>query len=128
MCYLAIFSNFRNREQKILPSDIEETNATHIENFMKFLGLKLPYNRLEIEKFINERRSISVKGLLSIQNNLKREKRNESSKKEESHEQSNDNEEEEEEKAKEKEKSVIKKEKRSIENKKNEKPSEIESV
>ena len=80
LCYLAIFSKDSHRGKKILPEDIEETKGENIENFMKFLGFKMPFNRLDIEKFINERRSISMKKLLSIQHGLKKEKRNENNK------------------------------------------------
>ena len=65
-----------NINLKILDKDIEETSAENIEHFFNNIGLKIPFNRLEIEKFINERRSITIKNLLKIQNNLKKENRN----------------------------------------------------
>ena len=84
LCYLSIFSKIRNsqikRKEKIfedLKNNIAEVNGEDIEKFMKILGLKIPYNRLEIEKFINERRSISMKSLLNIQNHLKKGNREE---------------------------------------------------
>ena len=96
LCYLAIFSRFEKKNKKILPKDIEETNGENIENFMKFLGLKLPFNKIDIEKFINERRSITMKNLLGIQNNLKKENKKEIIKNkkienEKEHEQNEDN-------------------------------------
>jgi hypothetical protein len=71
ICYLAIFSNFDNRDRKILPKDIEETNGDNIEKFMKYLKFKIPYNRIEMENFINERRSMTIKSMLSIQHQIK---------------------------------------------------------
>ena len=96
LCYLAIFSRFEKKNKKILPKDIEETNGENIENFMKFLGLKIPFNKIDIEKFINERRSITMKNLLGIQNNLKKENKKEIIKNkkienEKEHEQNEDN-------------------------------------
>ena len=71
ICYLAIFSNFDNRDRKILPKDIEETTGDNIEKFMKIMELKIPYNRIEMENFINERRSMTIKNMLSIQHQIK---------------------------------------------------------
>jgi hypothetical protein len=73
-CQYAIwlfFSNFDNRDRKILPKDIEETNGDNIEKFMKYLKFKIPYNRIEMENFINERRSMTIKSMLSIQHQIK---------------------------------------------------------
>ena len=52
-------------------------NAENVENFMKSLGLKLPFNKLEIEKFINERRGMSAKNLLDIQTKKRKDNLNE---------------------------------------------------
>jgi len=71
LCYLAIFSNMDNRDRKILPQDIEGTTGDNIEKFMKSLEFKLPYNRIELENFINERRSMTIKNILSIQHQIK---------------------------------------------------------
>jgi hypothetical protein len=71
ICYLAIISNFDNRDRKILPKDIEETSGDNIEKFMKYLEFKIPYNRIEMEKFINERRSMTIKNMLTIQHQIK---------------------------------------------------------
>ena len=71
LCYLAIFNKIRNKDKKILPKDIEEINVENIENFMKLLGLKLPYSRIEIEKFINERRNMTYKNLINVQHKMK---------------------------------------------------------
>ena len=64
ICMLAIFSRFTERSRKLLPSDIDSTNGETIEYFFKFLGLKTPYNRLEMENFINDRRALTMKNLL----------------------------------------------------------------
>ena len=71
ICYLAIISNIDNKDRKILPKDIEETSGDNIEKFMKYLEFKIPYNRIEMENFINERRSMTIKNMLTIQHQIK---------------------------------------------------------
>ena len=72
ICYLAIVSRFADKSRKILPSDIDNTNGETIEFFMKFLGLTLPYDKYEFEQHINDRRSMSVKSLLNLQYEMKK--------------------------------------------------------
>ena len=69
--YLSIFSKFTERSRKILPSDIENTNGETIENFIQFLGLKIPFNKLEMENFINDRRAMDFKNLIKLQKEIK---------------------------------------------------------
>ena len=71
LCMLAVFSRFTERSRKLLPSDIDSTNGETIEYFFKFLGLKLPYNRIEMENFINDRRALTMKNLLDLQRKIK---------------------------------------------------------
>ena len=71
LCMLAIFSRFTERSRKILPSDMDSTNGETIEYFFKFLGLKLPYNKLEMENFINDRRALTMKSLLELQRKVR---------------------------------------------------------
>ena len=71
LCMIAIFSRFTERSRKILPSDIDSTNGETIEYFFKFLGLKIPYNRIEMENFINDRRALTMKNLLDLQRKIK---------------------------------------------------------
>ena len=71
ICYLAIFSRFADRARKILPSDIDNTNGETIEYFIKFLGLELPFEKYELEQYINDRRSMTVKNLLNLQRELR---------------------------------------------------------
>ena len=71
LCMLAIFSRFTERSRKILPSDMDSTNGEAIEYFFKFLGLKLPYNKLEMENFINDRRALTMKSLLELQRKVR---------------------------------------------------------
>mgnify|MGYP002626069953 FL=1 len=68
---LAIFSRFTERSRKILPSDLNSTNGETVEYFFKFLGLKIPYNKLEMENFINDRRALTMKNLLDLQRKIK---------------------------------------------------------
>ena len=66
LCYLAIFSRFADRTRKIMPSDIDNLNGETIEYFLKFMGLELPFEKYELEQYINERRSMTVKNLLNF--------------------------------------------------------------
>ena len=68
---LAIFSRFTERSRKILPSDLNSTNGETVEYFFKFLGFKLPFNKLEVENFINDRRALTMKNLLELQRKIK---------------------------------------------------------
>ena len=84
LCYLSVFLKIGNNQMKKkekmfedFQNTIPELKGEDIEKIMNILGLKIPFDRLEIEKFINERRSISMKGLLSIQNHLKKGNREE---------------------------------------------------
>ena len=71
ICYLTIFSKYENKTLKITPLDIEETSEKNIEKFLQNLGLKLPFNKVELEKLINERRSMAMKDILSMQHSKK---------------------------------------------------------
>ena len=71
LCYLSIFSRFADRSRKILPSDIDNTNGETMEYFFKFLGLELPFEKYELEQYINDRRSMTVKSLLNLQRELR---------------------------------------------------------
>ena len=72
LCYLSIFSRFADRSRKILPSDIDNTNGETIEYFLKFLGLDLPFEKYELEQYINDKRSMTVKNLLTLQQELRK--------------------------------------------------------
>ena len=71
LCYLAIFSRFADRARKILPSDIDNTNGETMDYFFKFLGLELPFEKYELEQYINDKRSMTVKNLLNLQRELR---------------------------------------------------------
>ena len=68
---LAIFSRFTGRSRKILPSDLNSTNGETVEYFFAFLGFKVPFNKLEMENFINDRRALTMKNLLELQRKIK---------------------------------------------------------
>jgi len=72
--YISIFSKFTNKMKKIQPEDIEQIKAENLRIFFEFLGLKLPFNKIEVEEFINDRRALSAKGLMKLQHQLKKEK------------------------------------------------------
>ena len=68
---LAIFSRFTGRSRKILPSDLNSTNGETVEYFFTFLGFKVPFNKFEMENFINDRRALTMKNLLELQRKIK---------------------------------------------------------
>ena len=68
---LAIFSRFTEKSKKILPNDLNSTNGETVEYFFKFLGFKIPFNKLEMENFINDRRALTIKNLLDLQRKIK---------------------------------------------------------
>ena len=72
LMYLSIYSRFADRSRKILPADIDNTNGASIEYFLKFMGLELPFEKYELEMYINERRSMTVKDLLNLQQELRK--------------------------------------------------------
>ena len=72
LTYLSIYSRFADRARKILPGDIDNTNGASIEYFLKFMGLELPFEKYELEMYINERRSMTVKDLLNLQQELRK--------------------------------------------------------
>ena len=75
ICYLAIFSKLDNKGWKLQPKNIEELTENNIEDFFEKLGFKLPFDKIGLEKFINERRSMSTKNFINIQNSKKKEQK-----------------------------------------------------
>ena len=69
--YLSIFSTFTQRSRKILPSVINNCNVNVFNNFIQFLGLKLPFNKLEVENFINDRRALDFKNIINLQKQIR---------------------------------------------------------
>ena len=72
LMYLGIFARFADRNRKILQNDIDNTNGTTIDYFLKFMGLELPFNKNDLEQYINDRRSMTVKELLNLQQELRK--------------------------------------------------------
>ena len=71
LCLLSIYSKFSEKTKRISQADLDNTSGQAIEYFFKFLGLKLPYDKLEMEKFITERRGLSIKDLIELQKKIK---------------------------------------------------------
>ena len=72
LTYLAIFARFADRGRKIIQGDIDNTNGTSMEYFLKFMGLELPFDKNDLEMYINDRRSMTVKDLLNLQQELRK--------------------------------------------------------
>ena len=74
--YLTIFSDLEVKSWKLKPQNIEEINEEKIEKFFKNLGFKLPFDKIELEKFVNERRNMSAKNFINLQQSkIKEEKK-----------------------------------------------------
>ena len=74
LMYIAILSKFSDRTKKILPSDVDNFSPTLLEEFFGFLGLKLPFNKKELDEFINARRALSSKDFFLLQTEMRRHK------------------------------------------------------
>ena len=72
LCYLAIYARFAERTRKILPGDVKATNGQSMEYFFKFMGLELPFDKSDLEMYINDRRSMTVKNLINLQQELRK--------------------------------------------------------
>ena len=72
LIYLAIYSRFAERTRRISPADIDNTNGVTMEYFLKFMGLELPFDKKDLELYINDRRSMKVKDLLNLQQELRK--------------------------------------------------------
>ena len=72
LAYLGIFARFADRNRKIKPADIDNTNGNTVEYFLKFMGLELPFDKLDLEQYINDRRAMTVKDLLNLQQELRK--------------------------------------------------------
>ena len=80
LIYLSIYSKFSDKNKKITKNIIDNFNENYIEQFFQYLGFKFPFNRVKIENFINERRSMPLKDLMKIKKEIKK-KQDEKSKK-----------------------------------------------
>ena len=74
--YLTIFSDLEVKSWKLKPQNIEDLTEEKLEKFFNNLGLKLPFDKVELEKFINDRRNMSVKNFLNLQQTKKRKEKN----------------------------------------------------
>ena len=89
--YLTICSKFTNKNQRITQNEIDNFNESNLEQFIQFLGLRLPFNKFELENFINDRRAMTLKNLLELQRQIKKEKKIEDYKKGENKKEENEN-------------------------------------
>ena len=65
ICYLTIFSKIENKNWKMMVKDIEKLKEENLEKFFKKMGLKLPFNKLDIVHFINDKKNMSMKELIN---------------------------------------------------------------
>ena len=73
--YMSIFLKIsRRNNNRILQSDLDKIDILSMKNLIDFMGLKIPYNKKELEDFINDRRAISAKELLKLKAQVKKEK------------------------------------------------------
>lgn len=75
LIYICVFLQTTNRSnRRILPSDLDKINISSVKALVEFMGLKLPFNKRELEDFINDRRALSAKQLLKLQTTIRRER------------------------------------------------------
>ncbi len=73
--YIALFLKIsRKGSNKILPADLDKIDIITIKNLIEFMNLKIPYNKKELADFINDRRALSAKELIRLQNRTKKDK------------------------------------------------------
>jgi len=71
--YTALFLKIsRKGNNKILPSDLDKIDISTLKNLVEFMNLKLPYNKRQLEDFINDRRALSAKELSRLQSQTKK--------------------------------------------------------
>lgn len=71
--YTALFLKIsRKGNNRILPSDLDKIDISTLKNLVEFMNLKLPYNKRQLEDFINDRRALSAKELIRLQNQTKK--------------------------------------------------------
>ncbi len=73
--YICLYLKITNRAKgRILPGDLEKLDISTIKSLVDFIGLKLPFDKIELEDFINDRRALSAKQILKLQTQFKRER------------------------------------------------------
>jgi hypothetical protein len=71
--YISIcLKNSRRKEDRITQSDLNKVNISSIRNLIEYMGLKLPFNKKELDNFINDRRTMSAKQLHLYTNQTKK--------------------------------------------------------
>jgi hypothetical protein len=70
--YICMFTKHHSKSTRLQPVDYKNLDVNSIRTFFDFLGLKLPFNKREVENLINDRRALSVKELFRLQTNLKK--------------------------------------------------------
>lgn len=71
--YTALFLKIsRKGSNRILPSDLDKIDISSLKNLVDFMNLKLPYNKRQLEDFINDRRALSAKELIRLQSQTKK--------------------------------------------------------
>lgn len=74
MIYIALFmKTWRRGSHRIMPNDLEKIEISTLKNLIEFMNLRLPYNKRQLEDFINDRRALSAKELLKMQSQSKKE-------------------------------------------------------
>jgi hypothetical protein len=71
--YICILAK-SERGRKIVPSDLNKVDTHSFKMFYDFLGVKLPFYKKDVEDFINDRRALSAKQFIMLQNKMKKEK------------------------------------------------------
>ena len=74
LIFMCIYSKFSDKSTKISQDDVDNLTSDNVKNFFEYLGLKVPFERREIENYINERRGMNAKEFFELQQKIKKEK------------------------------------------------------
>lgn len=74
LIFMCIYSKFTDKSTKISQDDVDNLTSDNVKNFIEYLGLKVPFERREIENYINERRGMNAKEFFELQQKIKKEK------------------------------------------------------
>ena len=72
--FLIIYSKLSEKGTKINQEEVNSITCDNLNNFFEYLGLKIPFEKREIENFINIRRGMNAKEFLELQKKMKKEK------------------------------------------------------
>ena len=74
LLFLIIYSKLSDKGTKITQEEVNSINCDNVNQFFEYLGFKIPFEKREIENYINVRRGMNAKEFLELQKKMKKEK------------------------------------------------------